>query len=154
MSARSAPPPPPRVLVIEDGLEYSERFSRLLGAQFVFARAASFAEAVAALEGIDALILDLDFRRTPRERLIDGAGARIHEDEAAALAPVQGILILRALRARGVALPAVLCADLDDGEQTARLCEELEPLQLSPSSEGLPALAARLRALIADCPRA
>ena len=146
----------PRILVIEDGLEYSERFSRLLGSQFQFTRAGSFAEALAALENepIDALILDLDFRRTPRESLIDERGEIARAEDAAALAAVQGILILRALRSRSIDRPAVLCADLDDAAQAARLCAALSPLQLSPSSEGLPALASRLRALIADCPRA
>jgi len=38
-------------------------------------------------------------------------------------------------------------ADLDDPEQARLLCKELRPLQISPSSESLQQLAARLRNL-------
>ena len=146
----------PRVLIAEDGDEYTERFSRLLGTQFSFARVASFSELLQALanpsgdsgNSTAALVLDLDFRRTPRELLVDAQGNPAGAANAAELAEVQGILILRALRARGEPLPALLCADLDDPEHCAFLCEELRPLQISPSSESLPAIAARLHALL------
>ena len=138
----------PRVLVAEDGLEYSERFSRLLGSQFLFERVGSFAALVEALaRPASVLVLDLDFRRTAPALLVDARGEAASPDEAAALAEVQGILLLRALRARGNPLPALLCADFDDAGRARLLCEELAPLQISPSSEGLPAVAARLRQL-------
>ena len=60
---------------------------------------------------------------------------------------MQGILILRALRSRGVRLPALLFADLDDADRTTRLEAELAPLQVVSSSEGLPRIAQRLRKL-------
>ena len=138
----------PRVLIAEDGDEYTERFSRLLGGQFAFERVTSFSELLRALVvPASALILDLDFRRTPRELLVDAQGNPAGAADAAELAEVQGILILRALRARANPLPALLCADLDDPERAAFLCEELRPLQISPSSESLPAIAARLHQL-------
>jgi CheY-like chemotaxis protein len=138
----------PRVLVAEDGAEYTERFTRLLGSQFSFARVGSFAELLQALSRpAAALVLDLDFRRTPPSALVDARGAPAPPHAARELAEVQGLLLLRALRARGESLPALLCADLDDPERARLLCEELAPLQISPSSEGLPALAARLHAL-------
>ena len=58
----------------------------------------------------------------------------------------EGILILRALRARGVRLPAFLFADLDDRARVAFLEASLAPLAIVSSREGLPAIAARLRA--------
>jgi DNA-binding NarL/FixJ family response regulator len=138
----------PRVIVVEDGLEYTERFSRLLSAQFIFERVADFSTLVSALEtAASVVLLDLDFRRTPVDQLIDGEGGAASPNGAAELAAVQGILILRSLRKRGERLPALLCADLDDPEQARLLCEELGPLQISPSSESLPELANRLREL-------
>ena len=128
-------------IVCEDGAEYTERFRRFLGAQFVFERAGHFAEALALAEAARGILLDLDFRRTPPALLVDERGARA----AGALAEVQGILILRALRARGVELPALLFADLDDGQRAARLEEELAPLRVVPSSTGLPRIAQLLR---------
>jgi hypothetical protein len=137
-----------RVLIAEDGDEYTARFSRLLGAQFYFERVASFAELIEALKAPAAvLVLDLDFRRTDRKLLVDANGAPAKTEEAAQLAEVQGLVILRALRSRGENIPALLCADLDDPERARLLCEELKPLQLSPSTESLPAIAARLHAL-------
>ena len=144
----------PLVLIAEDGDEYTARFSRLLGASFRFLRAGSFAEAVAALaapaaqgEEVRVLVLDLDFRRTSPALLVDERGLPVPLAEAARVAAVEGILLLRALRARGLRVPALLCADLDDPEQEQRLCLELAPLEISPSTEGMPDVARRLRGL-------
>jgi hypothetical protein len=145
------PAPPPLVLIAEDGDEYTARFSRLLGASFRFLRAGSFAEVLAALEGpqpAQALVLDLDFRRTPPALLVDERGGPVPSADAARVAAVEGILLLRALRSRGLRVPALLCADLDDPEQEQRLAAELAPLQISSSTEGMPDLARRLRALL------
>jgi hypothetical protein len=128
-------------IVCEDGAEYTERFRRFLGAQFAFERAGHFAEALALVSRGRGLLLDLDFRRTSPALLVDERGA----SAPSALAEVQGILILRALRARGVGLPALLFADLDDRARVARLEAELSPLRVVPSSEGLPRIAQLLR---------
>ena len=133
----------PLLIVCEDGTEYTERFQRFLGAEFRFVRAAHFAEALALLPDARALLLDLDFRRTDPALLVDESGA----PAARSAAEVQGILLLRALRSRGANLPALLFADLDDAARAARLEAELAPLQVVPSSEGLPRIAHRLRAL-------
>lgn len=139
--------PRPRILVCEDGDEYTERFTRLLGRRYEFTRATSFGEtrALLAARSFAALILDLDFRRTPRALLLD---EQLHEganeDDAPRLAADQGVLLLRALRVAGVRLPALLCADFDDPARERLLCAELDPLQIVPSSEGLSELAARL----------
>jgi hypothetical protein len=134
-----------KFLVCEDGQEYTERFRRFLGAQFEFVRAAHFAEALAAAGECGALLLDLDFRRTDPAQLVDENGAPAPRGAA----EVQGILILRALRARGVAKPALLFADLDDAERVVRLERELAPLWVVPSGEGLADVARRLRELTA-----
>jgi len=140
--------PPPRdplpgvkFLVCEDGGEYTERFRRFLGAQFEFVRARSFAEALSLLAGCSGLLLDLDFRRIDPALLVDERGAQAPPGSA----EVQGILILRALRSRGVTLPALLFADLDDTDRAARLEQELAPLAVVTSDEGLPQIAERLQ---------
>ena len=128
-------------LVCEDGSEYTDRFTRFLGREFRFRRAGHFAEAAALAVSCAALLLDLDFRRTQPALLVDERGAPAPRS----VAEVQGILILRALRSRGVALPALLFADLDDDARAARLEAELAPLRIVPSSEGLPRIAQLLR---------
>lgn len=137
----------PRWVVCEDGTEYHERFVRFLGGEFEFVPA-SDAEALWAAAGeADGVILDLDFRLTPAERLIDergDVGNAGSEDARRRLSAAQGILILRALRARGHRLRVLLCADLDD-EQAAFLVASLAPLQIVPSREGLAQTAERMR---------
>jgi len=130
-----------KLVICEDGREYSERFRRFLGGEFEFVRAANFAEALQAAAGARGLLLDLDFRRTDPSLLVDESGA----PASRAAAEVQGILILRALRSRGVLLPALLFADLDDPARAARLEGVLSPLLVVPSSEGLPRIAQLLR---------
>lgn len=138
-----------RVFVVcEDGSEYIERFRRFLGQAFDFVPAADFASARDRVAGADGLLLDLDFRRTPPERLIDEQGrsaAIVDAGTRARLAETQGILILRRLRAEGVVTPAVLFADLDDGAQAEFLRRTLAPLTLAPSRLGLRELAELLR---------
>jgi hypothetical protein len=135
-----------RVLVCEDGSEYTERFRRFLGGEHRFERAGHFAEALPLAGGADAVLLDLDFRRTPKALLVDERGA----PSPRGAAEVQGILILRALRARGVRLPALLFADLDDPAHAARLEAELLPLRVVPSSEGLVRIAQLLREVVSS----
>lgn len=143
----------PRFVLCEDGHEYSDRFGRLLGSRFSFLRVADCAAARAACSGgVAGLLLDLDFRRTPASDLVDEAGATTPdrpEGERRRLCGIQGILILRALRAAGVSLPALLFADLDDAGQVAFLETSLAPLTVVPSSAGLPAIAGLLAGMAA-----
>lgn len=137
-----------RFVVCEDGQEYTDRFTRMLGASFRFERAGSFAEARAALATPAAgLLLDLDFRRTPSEQLVDEAGqarAGLAAGERQRLAAVQGLLVLRALRAQGLTTPALLFADLDDVAQVAHLQATLAPVEVLSSRIGLDIIARRL----------
>ncbi|HVV50662.1 MAG TPA: hypothetical protein VHO06_13435 [Polyangia bacterium] len=145
----TAAAPRPRFVVCEDGDEYLARFRRFLGEAFDFLPARDFAEARAAAAGADGLLLDLDFRRTPPERLVDEQGpvpAPLDAGTRARLAETQGILILRGLRAAGVTLPAMLFADLTDAAQRDFLERTLAPLAVAGSRLGIAEIAARLRA--------
>ncbi len=142
-------PAPSRVrfVVCEDGDEYLQRFRRFLGEAFEFRPARDFATAAAAAPAADGILLDLDFRRTLAEQLVDERGpapAALDAGTRARLAETQGILILRRLRAGGVALPAVLFADLDDA-QRAFLEQTLAPLTVAGSRLGITEIAALLR---------
>jgi CheY-like chemotaxis protein len=137
----------PLVLVCEDGHEYLQRFSRFLGEELELVRVDDEASALAACaRGPAALLFDLDFSRLPPEKLIDESGQRgpRTRDESRRLAQMQGILILRALRAAGVRTPAFLFADLDDPGRVRFLETSLAPLAVVPSSEGMAAIRARL----------
>ena len=141
----------PLFLVCEDGEEYTRRFARFLGREFRFRRVADGqqAEAAARSERATGLLLDLDFRRLPPDRLLGETGPQSHApsaEERARWSAAQGILILQYLRARGICLPALLFADLDDCEQATYLENTLAPLSIVSSREGLAQLAARLRA--------
>jgi hypothetical protein len=150
----------PRFVVCEDGAEYIDRFRRFLGDAFAFVPAHDLGDAIAAVAagqgaGVDGLLFDLDFRRTPPDRLVDergralaGRGAHVDDGARRRLTETQGIHILRALRARGVSLPAVLFADLADAEQARFLERTLGPLVVAPSSTGLREIGALLARLV------
>jgi hypothetical protein len=138
-----------RFVVCEDGDEYLERFRRFLGEAFDFLPAHDFSEAQAAAANADGLLLDLDFRRTPADRLVDEQGpapAPLDAGTRARLAETQGILILRRLRAARVTSPAILFADLDDAGQRAFLERTLAPLTIADSRLGIAQIAVLLRA--------
>jgi len=141
----------PRFVVCEDGDEYMVRFTRFLGDDFAFVAAADFASAREAAADADGLLLDLDFRRTPPDRLVDERGqvaAGLDEDRRRRLAETQGILILRQLRAAGITLPAVLFADLDDGDRARYLQRTLAPLSIGSSHLGIREIGALLRSVL------
>jgi hypothetical protein len=143
----------PRFVVCEDGHEYLDRFRRFLGASFELLPAADYAGARAAAgDATVGILLDLDFRRTPPERLVDGEGAApagMDPGLRARLAETQGILILRRLRADGVRLPAILFADVEDPAQARFLMRTLAPLSIVSSRVGLPEIAALMHACYA-----
>lgn len=153
-------------LVCEDGSEYLDRFTRFLAGDFDFVHATSAQALIDRITGqtpgqtsgpicgqgprpFAGVILDLDFRRTPREQLVDEDGrdgAALSDEQRRRLSESQGILILRLLRARGIALPVILYADLDDAGQAAYLEQAHAPLAIVPSHEGLRETAARMKA--------
>ena len=109
------------VLVVEDGSEYSELFSRYADADLTFLRAGDGAEALArvASGGVDLLFLDMRFDRVEAARLFGDMAAtaeRFNGDPVRArqfLEENQGLYILAALREAGCALPAVFSHDFD-----------------------------------------
>jgi hypothetical protein len=138
---------PPRFVVCEDGTEYLDRFSRFLGDDFGFIAARDFESARVRAADADGVLLDLDFRRTPPDRLVDERGpvtGPLDPERRRRLSETQGILILRQLRAAGVALPAVLFADLDD-DQRRFLQQTLAPLAVGSSHLGIREIGALLR---------
>jgi hypothetical protein len=139
----------PRWVVCEDGDEYRTRFASFLGREFEFVAARDFASAQAALAGAAGLLLDLDFRRTDPGLLVDERGHPAAPGDRARAAEVQGIFILRALRQRGVRIPALLCADLDDARHVDELVRDLAPLQIVAGSEAIDSIARRMRAAAA-----
>lgn len=133
---------PRRWLIVEDGQEYRTRFARFGGEGLELGAANSLAavEALLAESSFDGLLFDLDFRRTPATALIDDQGASaaaLPAAEQQRLAKQQGIYILLALRQRGITIPAILCADLDDEEQCAYLKRTLAPLEICGSTTAL-----------------
>jgi hypothetical protein len=140
----------PLFVICEDGTEYLDRFSRFLGDDFAFVSARDFETARAAADGANGLLLDLDFRRTPPERLVDERGpvsAGVDDDRRQRLAETQGILILRQLRTAGIGLPAILFADFDD-ERSRFLERTLAPLAIGSSHLGIREIGELLRAVL------
>ena len=133
-----------RVLVVEVGPEYVEGFTRLAAArgdEVAFTRAASLAEARAALENgkPDAVFLDVVFDRTPEEALagdLDALIARHGGDRARAvrhLATHQGFYLLDALADALAGVRLVLAYDFTAEEK------RLEALRKRfPGLSGLP----------------
>lgn len=145
----------PLFIVCEDGDEYTQRFERFLQREFRFLRVPGgrAAEAAARQEPAAGLLLDLDFRRLPPAELWGEHGPPAKPptpEERSRWSASQGILILQYLRGRGVVLPALLFADLDDPEQAAFLERSLAPLAIVGSREGLAQLTVRLRQLAAS----
>ena len=141
-----------RLLVVEDGHEYVERFRRFLTHEFDIVRAGCLAEARDQLvSGCCGLLLDLDFRRTSPAELVDEQGqtrADLPADEHKRLAESQGIFLLRALRAGGRVEPALLFADIDDAEQVSFLERSLAPLEILGGDVSLPDIVRRIRAMV------
>ena len=117
-----------RVLVVEDGREYTDGFVRLAaarGAAAEFVRAGGLAEARAVVaEGRpDAVFLDVVFDRTPEEDLagdLDALIARHGGDRAAAvrhLATNQGFYLLDALADTLAGVRVVLAYDFTGEEK-------------------------------------
>lgn len=108
-----------RVLIVEDGFEYRDTFSRYAGDTFSFTRAGDGAEALAECGAgrFDVLFLDMRFDRVEPGRLLGDlaeTAERFNGDPVRAtrfLEENQGVYVLAALRAAGVGTPAVFSHD-------------------------------------------
>jgi len=148
---------PVRVLVVEDGREYTDTMQRFLGARgFTFARAGSGPEALAAVgEGHDVIFLDMRFDRVEQRALLGdlaaatercngdpGAGRRFLEDH-------QGTYILAALRGAGCRLPVLLSYDFsNEVRRFERLEASYAPLDHCRDVASPEEVASRLRRLV------
>ena len=117
-----------RVIVVEDGHEYTETLSRFLKEGFEWIRAGSGPEALVMLdEGtFDAAFLDMRFDRIPRGDLLGdhAAATREHNGDPLRgwryLENNQGLFVLNALHAAGYGgLPVILAYDFS--REAARL---------------------------------
>jgi len=146
-----------RVLIIEDGLEYSETLDRFLGDRFEFERAGSGPEGLERLgrePGVDVVFLDMRFDRTPEEQLLGDLdelldrfngdpeqARRFREDH-------QGTYILAALRQAGVATPVLVSYDFDgEPRRWSRLSQRFGPADYVPDNASPADLADKLKAL-------
>jgi CheY-like chemotaxis protein len=108
-----------RVLVVEDGLEYTKSFEQFIGSPFEFVRAGSGREALDALGtgSFDLLFLDMRFdRATELLGDLDALVERHNGDSARAqrfLEDNQGAYVLAAIRDAGHRQPALMSYDFD-----------------------------------------
>ncbi len=111
-----------RLLVIEDGNEYSE-FAQLFLPDFLVCQAMTAASTLAMLERvtISACLIDLRFDRAPTEALLGDVSttanrlfAGNHGRALRYLQDQQGVLILAEMRARGHTQPAVFIHDFPE----------------------------------------
>jgi CheY-like chemotaxis protein len=107
------------ILLVEDGFEYRDTFSRFLGEGFAITRAGHGAEALGLLAAgaFDLLFLDMRFDRVLPDQLLGDlaeTAERFNGDPVRArqfLEENQGVYILAAVRAAGCRLPAVFSHD-------------------------------------------
>jgi hypothetical protein len=148
--------PNSRVLVVEDGQEYTDAFTRFLSTSFLFERAGSGAEALQCLSaGFHAVFLDMRFDRVPATALLGDLGAlldRFNGDANRArrfLEDNQGTYILAAVRAAGHRIPAILSHDFrSEPRRWANLQRLHAPLDWLPDNAGPEVVRRRLRELL------
>ncbi|HJN72531.1 MAG TPA: hypothetical protein QGF58_01240 [Myxococcota bacterium] len=133
-----------RVLIVEDGEEYSSTLSRFL-AGFTLVRAGDGHEALdrLAAEHYDVVFLDMRFDRVPASRLIGDMAAaedRCNGDRERAtrfLEDNQGAYVLAAVRAAGHVIPVVFSYDFDhEPRRWKNLEQRFAPLGYLNSNAG------------------
>jgi CheY-like chemotaxis protein len=145
-----------RVLVVEDGFEYSEMLGRFLGTAFDFERAGDGGDALARIDsGFSAVFLDMRFDRTPPDLLLGDLAAttaRFQGDVARArrfLEDNQGAFVLASLRASGCKLPMLFSHDFSrEPRRWANLQRLHGPVNYLPDSASPDAIAAALLGLV------
>lgn len=147
-----------RVLVIEDGQEYSDTLGRFLSHVFAFGRAGSGPEGLKMLAdgSWDAVFLDMCFDRIPDEQLLGDrheAAERFGGDPVRArtfLQQHQGTFVLAAVRSAGHRLPVLLSYDFSaEPRRFERLVARQGPLDHLPDP-GPAEVERRLLALLRD----
>lgn len=146
-----------RVLVIEDGYEYSETLGRFLSEGFEWVRAGSGPQGLAALSDgstYDVVFLDMRFDRAPKGELLGDVEAiadRFNGDPVQArrfLEDHQGNFVLKALRDAGHLVPVLLSYDFDgEPRRWQRLVDRYPPVDYLPDNASPANISSRLRAL-------
>ncbi|MAY81096.1 MAG: hypothetical protein CL930_09975 [Deltaproteobacteria bacterium] len=124
-----------RVLVVEDGHEYIETFSRFLGDDFELVRVGDGPSCMDALAAANWDLIFLDMRFDRAERLIGDQAAlekRFHGDAGRAkryLENHQGTYIANAIREAGYPHPLLFSYDFDgEPQRFAHLTTRLAPI--------------------------
>jgi hypothetical protein len=150
-----------RLLVIEDGQEYSNLFSRFLP-HIERVRAGSGGEALALLtqRSFDAVYLDMRFDRIPEASLLGDFEATIDQfggDPRQALAHLQdhqGVYVLHALRSAGFTQPVMLSYDFSaEQARWERLRARYGPVEQVRDLDGPTQIEERIHAMIANAAR-
>ena len=144
-----------RVLVVEDGQEYTRNLGRFLASSFLLQRAGSGREALDAVEqqAFDVVFLDMRFDRVPPASLLgdlDSVADRFNGDLERALRFLednQGAYVLAALRDAGCSLPVVFSHDfIDEPRRWTHLAARYAPLDYLPDNAGPAEVSERLTA--------
>lgn len=145
-----------KVLVVEDGFEYSETLGRFLADGFAWTRAGSGPDALARLAGerFDVVFCDMRFDRVADHELLgdptavadqyngDPVQARRHLEDH------QGNYILAALRDAGHRVPVLMSYDFEgEPKRWERLVRRYAPVDYLPDNASPQDVADRLRRL-------
>ena len=146
-----------RVLVIEDGSEYTDTLGRFLADGFAWARAGSGPEGLSRLTGsaYDVVFLDMRFDRCPPDQLLGDLPATVerHDGDAVAarrfLEDHQGTYVLAAIRDAGHRIPVLLSCDFaGEPRRWDRLASRYPPVAYLGGNAGPGEIAAALRGLL------
>lgn len=145
-----------RILIVEDGHEYTETLSRFASDAAEWTRAGDAAAALAQLEqgDWDAVFLDMRFDRVADDALLGDVAAlttRFAGDRSKAirfLQENQGTLVLSAIRAAGHTLPVLFSYNFgEEPRRWARVLEANGAVAYVPDSASPMDVARRLREL-------
>jgi len=145
-----------RVLVIEDGFEYSETLQQFLPDGFDWERSGSGPQGLTRLaeEPFDVVFLDMRFDRAPADELygdMEEVADRFNGDPVQArrfLEDHQGNYVLAALRDGGHSIPVLMSYDFDtEPRRWKRLAERYGPVDYLPDNASPAEISQRLRRL-------
>lgn len=145
-----------KVIVIEDGSEYTETLSRFLSEGFSWVRAGSGPEGLEMLGGggFDAVFLDMRFDRVEPGQLLgdfDATADRFNGDPVQAqqfLEDHQGLFVLAAIREAGLSIPVLISYDFDaEPSRWERIAARQGPVDYLPDNASPADIASKLRAL-------
>ena len=147
-----------KILVIEDGEEYTHNLSRYLGEDFSFVRAGYGGQALERVgDGCRAIFLDMRFDRVPAGRLLGDLAAtaeRLNGDAGRAtrfLEDNQGTYVLAALRQAGCELPVIFSYDFDgEPRRWQNLSRRFGPVSYLTDTASPEQIRARLLSVLGD----